>query len=158
MRVSSLPVSESESIIERFFSGHKSEPSSVVRLTFTETKVGNRRTEMPLKVKRFYTSIFTISIGFAGGALAQTTPSTPQQQTAAVPQTAAVRPTTSAEVMRDRISKAKAYIAVRNYSAAIYELENIRRETSDLAVHAVANVLLMNSYVEQGEYKRAENF
>jgi len=60
--------------------------------------------------------------------------------------------------MRERISKAKAFIAVRNYNAAIYELENIRRETSDTAVHAVVNVLLMNSYLEQGDFKRAQDF
>ncbi len=60
--------------------------------------------------------------------------------------------------MRDRISKAKAYIAVRNYNAAIYELENIRRETSDASVQGVTNVLLMNSYLEQGDYKRAQEF
>ncbi|MCA1609236.1 MAG: hypothetical protein LC730_07260, partial [Acidobacteria bacterium] len=60
--------------------------------------------------------------------------------------------------MRDRISKAKAFIAVRNYNAAIYELENIRRETSDTSVNAVSNVLLINSYIEQGDYKRAQDF
>ncbi|MBA3770080.1 MAG: hypothetical protein H0X08_06250, partial [Blastocatellia bacterium] len=65
---------------------------------------------------------------------------------------------TSGDVMRERISKAKAFIAVRNYNAAIYELENIRRETSDTAVHAVVNVLLMNSYLEQGDFKRAQDF
>jgi TonB family protein len=59
--------------------------------------------------------------------------------------------------MRDRISKAKANIAVRNYPAALYELENIKRETSDPSVHAVVNVLMMNAYIEQGEYKRAED-
>jgi TonB family protein len=60
--------------------------------------------------------------------------------------------------MRDRITKAKAYIAVRNYAASIYELENIRKETSDPAVQGVVNVLLMNSYIEQGDYKRAQDF
>ena len=60
--------------------------------------------------------------------------------------------------MRDRIAKAKAYIAVRNYSAAIYELENIRRETNDNALKGVVNVLLMNSYLEQGDYTRAQGF
>lgn len=65
---------------------------------------------------------------------------------------------TSGDVMRDRISKAKAFIAVRNYNAAIYELENIRKETGDAAVQAVVNVLLMNSYLEQGDFKRAQDF
>jgi hypothetical protein len=60
--------------------------------------------------------------------------------------------------MRDRISKAKAFIAVRNYNAAILELENIRRETSDQPVNAVANVLLMNSYLEKGDHNRAQGF
>ncbi len=60
--------------------------------------------------------------------------------------------------MRERIMKAKAYIAVRNYNAAIYELENIRKESSDVALQGVVNVLLMNSYLEQGDYKRAQAF
>lgn len=58
--------------------------------------------------------------------------------------------------MRDRIAKAKAFIAIRNYGAAIYELENIRRETSDQSVVSVTSVLLMNSYLEQGDHKRAQ--
>ena len=65
---------------------------------------------------------------------------------------------TAADVMRERVAKAKAFIAVRNYSAAIYELENIRRETSEPTVNGVINVLLMNSFLEQGDYKRAQDF
>ncbi len=65
---------------------------------------------------------------------------------------------TSADVMRGRVSKAKAFIAVKNYNAAIYELENIRRETNDATVNSVINVLLMNSFLEQGDYKRAQDF
>ncbi len=65
---------------------------------------------------------------------------------------------TSGDVMRDRVAKAKAYIAIRNYNAAIYELENIRRETSDSTVNSVINVLLINSFLEQGDYKRAQDF
>jgi protein TonB len=91
---------------------------------------------MPLSVRRFCTSIVLIFTAFICLAGAQT----------------------SGEVMRERISKAKAYIAVRNYNAAIYELEGIRRETSDQSVNAVTNVLLMNSYLEMGDYKRAQDF
>ncbi|MCY7377237.1 MAG: TonB family protein [Pyrinomonadaceae bacterium] len=65
---------------------------------------------------------------------------------------------TSGDVMRERVAKAKAFIAVRNYNAAIYELENIRRETSDPTVNSVTNVLMMNSFLEQGDYKRAQDF
>ncbi len=69
-----------------------------------------------------------------------------------------LRAQTSGDVMRERVAKAKAFIAVRNYNAAIYELENIRRETSDPTVNSVTNVLLMNSFLEQGDYKRAQDF
>lgn len=90
---------------------------------------------MPLNVRRFYTFVFLVlSISIA--AFAQT----------------------SADVMRERVAKAKAFIAVKNYNAAIYELENIRRETKEPAVNGVINVLLMNSYLEQSDYKRAQEF
>ncbi|NNE68060.1 MAG: TonB family protein [Pyrinomonadaceae bacterium] len=71
--------------------------------------------------------------------------------------TAGVTPTT-AEVMRGRISKAKGYIAVKNFGAAIYELENIRKETNEPTVNRVLNVLLMHAYLEQGDYIKAQSF
>lgn len=64
----------------------------------------------------------------------------------------------TADVMRDRIKKAKAFIAVKNYNAAIYELESIRRETNEPTINSVVNVLLVSSYLEQGDYKRAQDF
>ncbi len=64
----------------------------------------------------------------------------------------------TADVMRDRIMKAKAFIAVKNYNAAIYELEAIRRETNEPTINSVVNVLLVSSYLEQGDYKRAQDF
>lgn len=114
---------------------------------------------MPLNVGRFYTSIFLVSSALAAGVYAQS----PQaSQSPVAPSTTVAAPIanapTSADVMRERISKAKAFIAVRNYNAAIYELENIRRETGDQSVQAVTNVLLMNSYLEQGDHKRAQAF
>ena len=115
---------------------------------------------MPLNVRRFY---FSIPLGlavFLSVSHAQVV--APSSATAAVAQPPVTQPAvpapTSGDVMRDRITKAKAYIAVRNYNAAIYELENIRKETADPAVQGVVNVLLMNSYLEQGDYKRAQEF
>ncbi len=113
---------------------------------------------MPSNVRRFYTSgllILSVLAGFAG---AQAVPANPPATPQPAPQTVPIKAPTSAEIMRERISKAKAFIVVRNYSAAIYELENIRRETSDTSVQAVTTVLLMNSYLEQGDYKRAQDF
>lgn len=103
---------------------------------------------MPLNVRRFYSSILLVLVfvGIVSISHAQTT----------VPSSTVQAPT-SGDVMRERISKAKAYIVVRNYNAAIYELENIRKETSDASVQAVVNVLLMNSYLEQGDYKRSQD-
>ena len=112
---------------------------------------------MPVNVRRFFTSVFITLFGITAIISAQV-PQANQTLPTQTPATVVDRQPTSAEVMRDRISKAKAYIAVRNYNAAIYELENIRRETSDTSVNAVANVLLMNTYLEQGDYKRAQDF
>lgn len=106
---------------------------------------------MPLNVRRIRTSVFLVLTSSAGLAGAQTLPMTvPSIVPQAVTQT-------SGDVMRDRISKSKAFIAVRNYNAAIFELENIRKETSDPSVQGVVNVLLMNSYLEQGDFKRAQD-
>lgn len=111
---------------------------------------------MPLNVTRVYASAFGVLFIFFGQAFvagAQTITPTPASTLPA-----AVQPPTSGDVMRERISKAKAYIAVRNYNAAIYELENIRKESADTAVQSVTSVLLMNSYLELGDYKRAQDF
>ncbi|HEY0428376.1 MAG TPA: TonB family protein [Pyrinomonadaceae bacterium] len=90
---------------------------------------------MPLNVRRFLAFIFLVFVSFY-----------------------TVNAQTSADVMRARVAKAKAYIAVKNFNAAIYELEQIRRESNDATVGSVVNVLLMNSYLEQGDYKRAQDF
>lgn len=94
---------------------------------------------MPLNVRRLFASLFLVVLSFIIINAQTTAP-------------------TSGEIMRGRISKAKALIAVKNYNAAIYEMENIRRETNDQTVHGVLNVLLVNCYLEQGDYKRAQDF
>ena len=109
--------------------------------------------KMPLNVRRFCTSALLVFVSFILVSQAQTV--TPPA--VAATQTPVSQTPTSGDVMRERISKAKAFIVVRNYNAAIYELENIRKETSDTAVRGVVNVLLMNSYLEQGDYKRAQD-
>jgi protein TonB len=113
---------------------------------------------MPLNVRRFFACAALALFGFVL-AEAQTTTAPPSASPTGVPVAPkSVAAPTSAEIMRERISKAKAFIAVKNYNAAIYELENIRRETGDQTVHGVINVLLMNSYLEQGDYARAQTF
>lgn len=116
---------------------------------------------MPSNVGRNFTSVFLVLSAFATVTVAQSpqasqSPIAPATTVETVPTQPIAKAPTAAEVMRDRISKAKAFIAVRNYYAAINELENIRRETSDQSVIAVTNVLLMNSYLEQGDHKKAQ--
>jgi len=120
-----------------------------IRLTFIANSTQKKEKKMPLNVRRFYTSVLLVLVSFIAVSHAQT--ATPEAPAATLPAP------TSGDVMRERISKAKAFIAVRNYNAAIYELENIRKESGDTAVQAVVNVLLMNSYLEQGDYKRAQD-
>jgi TonB family protein len=111
---------------------------------------------MPSNVRWIFSSAVLGLTTFAAASFAQTvvpSPFVPDPN-----QTVQQPAPTSGDVMRERISKAKAYIVVRNYNAAIYELENLRKETGDPAVRSVVNVLLMNSYLEQGDYKRAQDF
>ena len=90
---------------------------------------------MPLNVRRLGASVGLVLL-FVFGVFAQTP--------------------TSVDLMRSRISKAKGFVAVKNYAAAIYELEGIKRETNDATVNSVVQVMLMNCYLEQLDYKRAQ--
>lgn len=112
---------------------------------------------MPLNVGRYYTSVFLVlsALVVVTNAQMPQASQSPVAPAATTPAPIANAPS-SGDVMRERISKAKAFIAVRNYNAAIYELEQIRRETVDQSVLAVTSVLLMNSYLEQGDHKRAQ--
>ena len=111
---------------------------------------------MPLNVRRFGASVIGFLFFACLTCYSQVAPAPSPSTTAGTP-VPQMGPPTSGDIMRERISKSKAFIVVRNYNAAIYELENIRRESSDAAVQGVVNVLLMNSYLEQGDYKRAQD-
>ena len=64
---------------------------------------------------------------------------------------------TTTDVMIGKISKAKALVATKNYAAAIYELEGIKRETNDPTVTNVAQVILM-VLSRSNDYKRARAY
>ncbi len=112
---------------------------------------------MPLNVRRFGTSVIGFLLLAGVTCFGQVIPAPSPNATAGAPSQPVMGPPTSGDIMRDRIAKSKAYIAVRNYNAAIYELENIRKESGDPAVQGVVNLLLMNSYLEQGDFKRAQD-
>jgi TonB family protein len=109
---------------------------------------------MPLKVRRILASSFIAIFGSVSIIHAQT-PTTAEPNSSQANGTIQRTPT-AAEIMFERIAKAKAFIAVRNHTAAIFELDNIRRESGDPTVNSVANVLLIKSLLEQGNYRRTQ--
>jgi uncharacterized membrane protein len=88
---------------------------------------------MPLKVKGFWASCLLVLL-LAVAVSAQTD-----------------------EAMRQKIARARAFIATKNYNAAVYELDGIRRDTKDESVQSVALTMLMNVYLEQSDYRRAQD-
>lgn len=92
---------------------------------------------MPLNVRRFGASCLVFLL-LAGAVLAQATGGS------------------GSEDIRQRLARARAYVAVRSYSAAAFELEKIRKETSDPSVQNIALMLLMNCHLENGDFKRTQ--
>ncbi len=58
--------------------------------------------------------------------------------------------------MRQQLSRARVLLATKNYNSAILELNAIRKESTDDYVQNVALSMLMNVYVEQSDYKKAQ--
>lgn len=127
---------------------------------------------MPLNAGKsgaFIGLVLASALGVSAQTATQTTTTAPQTTASPVanPSTAntpnTVLPPTAqlpsaADIMRARVAKAKAYVAIKNYAAAIYELEGIKRESKDSTVNSVTQVMLMNCYLEQMDYKRAQAF
>ncbi|HKO44641.1 MAG TPA: energy transducer TonB [Pyrinomonadaceae bacterium] len=61
-----------------------------------------------------------------------------------------------ADVLQGRIQRARALIAAHQLETAASELESVRASTKDFSVQNIASVMLMNIYLESGNYGRAE--
>lgn len=61
-----------------------------------------------------------------------------------------------ADVLQGRIQRARALIAAHQLDTAASELESVRASTKDFSVQNIASVMLMNIYLESGNYGRAE--
>jgi TonB family protein len=59
--------------------------------------------------------------------------------------------------VRKQLSRARVLLATKNYNAAILELTAIRKDTQDEYVQGVALSMLMNVYIEQSDYKKAQD-
>jgi hypothetical protein len=60
------------------------------------------------------------------------------------------------DVVQTRIQRARALIAAHQLETAASELESVRASTQDFSVQNIASVMLMNIYLESGNYGRAE--
>ncbi|HKO99817.1 MAG TPA: TonB family protein [Pyrinomonadaceae bacterium] len=61
-----------------------------------------------------------------------------------------------ADVVQSRIGRARALVAAHQLETAATELESVRATTQDSSIHNIASVMLMNIYLEAGNYGRAE--
>jgi len=68
----------------------------------------------------------------------------------------AADPTKSAEALRVRIERARALIAAHRLDTAASELESVRATANDNAFKNISSIMLMNVYLEEGNYGRAE--
>lgn len=66
-------------------------------------------------------------------------------------------PAEAAPTVQTRIERARALAAAHQLAPAASELESIRATTTDEAVRNVTSVMLMNIYLEEGNYTRAES-
>lgn len=62
----------------------------------------------------------------------------------------------TAEVDQGRIERAKALLAAHQLETAATELESVRAATKEQALRNITSVMLMNVYLEAGNYMRAE--
>lgn len=119
--------------------------------------------------------VFAFLVSFASVAVAQAPvepvkPSTDTAATAASSSTATPEPpatntvsnTNAADSMRtsealqQRIERARALIAAHRLDIAASELESVRATAQDNALRNIASIMLMNVYLEEGNYSRAE--
>lgn len=62
----------------------------------------------------------------------------------------------AAEALHDRIERARALVAAHRLDIAASELEAVRSTAQDAALRNIASIMLMNVYLEEGSYGRAE--
>lgn len=84
------------------------------------------------------------------GAAAEPAQSQPQ---AAIPPADLTK---SSEALRLRIERARALIAAHRLDTAASELESVRATAQDNAFRNISSIMLMNVYLEEGNYSRAE--
>lgn len=110
-----------------------------------EKRVRNSPNYGILPITTLLTVLLTISVPVFG----QSSETSPEGQNP--PQTDA------ATSVQTRIERARALAAAHQLATATSELESIRATATDDAVRNVTSVMLMNIYLEEGNYARAES-
>ncbi|HEV7682797.1 MAG TPA: energy transducer TonB [Pyrinomonadaceae bacterium] len=62
----------------------------------------------------------------------------------------------AADALHSRIERARALVAAHRLDIAASELESVRAATKDSAFRNITSIMLMNIYLEEGNYSRAE--
>lgn len=86
------------------------------------------------------------------GAAATNSPA----QTAPAINTAPAANAAEADAIESRITRARALAAAHKLAAAAIELDAIRTTATDESVRDIARIMLMNIYLEEGDYTRAD--
>ena len=94
-------------------------------------------------------------VGAATSSIEVAKPSTQPAQTVAEADRPSVDPD-KAEALQIRIERARALIAAHRLEVAARELESVRAAAQDNALRNITSIMLMNVYLEEGNYGRSE--
>ena len=116
-------------------------------------------------VSALFISISAVAFGQSEPAKTATepvpTPAVPATSEQAVPANPASNTSTvdsmkATEALQTRIERARALIAAHRLDVAAAELESVRATAKDNALKNITSIMLMNVYLEDGNYSRAE--
>jgi TonB family protein len=97
-----------------------------------------------------------LSPGAAATSIKGAKPSTQLGQPVAEADSSPAETDKTAEALQIRIERARALIAAHRLDIAVSELESVRAAARDNALRNITSIMLMNVYLEEGNYGRSE--
>ena len=97
-----------------------------------------------------------LSVGAASSSIGVAKPATQPEQLVVEAEKPPADPDRSAEALQIRIERARALIAAHRLDIAASELESVRAAARDNALRNITSIMLMNVYLEEGNYGRSE--
>ncbi|HEV2826701.1 MAG TPA: TonB family protein [Pyrinomonadaceae bacterium] len=98
----------------------------------------------------------SLSVGAAPSSIGVAKPATQPEQLVVEAEKPPADPDRSAEALQVRIERARALIAAHRLDIAASELESVRAAARDNALRNITSIMLMNVYLEEGNYGRSE--